>query len=237
MHPAPVVGTFHAAGESSSYQVLRPVSCAGSPSASTARSSCRRTRWSSSSRYLGGEYDILFNGVEIDEIALDRADADRAPDDLLLRPPRGAQGPRRAARRVRARCPPTSGCGSPATGPTPPACAREYADDDAHRVARPDQRRREVRPPARRRRVLRPVAARRVVRRRADRGDGGRHAGRRQRPRRLPQRRDRRRRRPARRRRATSTRSPPRCGEVLADDALAAPAARRRARAGRATSR
>ena len=31
MHPAPIVGTFHAAGRSSSYQVVRPTRCAGSP--------------------------------------------------------------------------------------------------------------------------------------------------------------------------------------------------------------
>ncbi len=102
-------------------------------------------------------------------------------------------------------------CGSRATVPTPPSLRAQYGSDDRDQLARSDRRRREVRPAARRVRVLRAVAARRVVRRRADRGDGGRHAGRRQRARRLPQRRDRRRRRAARRTGRRRPRSRPRC--------------------------
>ena len=68
----------------------------------------------------------------------------------------------------------------------------------ARRVARAASPTRQDRPPARRLGVLRAVAPRRVVRRRAGRGDGGRHRGRRERPPRVPQRRDRRGRRGAR---------------------------------------
>ena len=55
------------------------------------------------------------------------------------------------------------------------AAARGVRARPTHRVARPADRRRQDRPPQGRRRVLRAVAARRVVRRRADRGDGRRH--------------------------------------------------------------
>ena len=44
MHPAPIVGTFHAAGESAGYKYLGVRSVRWLPDASTARSSCRRTR-------------------------------------------------------------------------------------------------------------------------------------------------------------------------------------------------
>lgn len=64
MHPVPIVGTFHAAGESSSYRLLRPwtrmtaeridIRCAVSEDARLL-----------ASRYLGGEYEMLFNGVEV----------------------------------------------------------------------------------------------------------------------------------------------------------------------------
>ena len=122
MHPAPMVGTFHAAGRSTSYQVF-----ASGPLRWAAGRIDRKVVVSKDAMelvqsHLGGEYDILFNGVEIDLIASTAADADGVPDDLLLRAPRGAQGPRRAARGVRARCPPTPACGSPATAPTAPAC-------------------------------------------------------------------------------------------------------------------
>ena len=68
MHPAPLVGTFHAAGRSSSYVVFRPI-----------------VRWMAAridrkvvvskdalvlaQSHLRGEYSVLFNGVEVDEIA------------------------------------------------------------------------------------------------------------------------------------------------------------------------
>ena len=87
-----------------------------------------------------------------------------------------------AARRRRTRC------WVAGDGPDTGRLRAEYADDariewlgritDDEKIARLRGRRR----------VLRAVAGRRVVRGRADRGDGGRDADRRQRPRRLPQR-------------------------------------------------
>jgi len=64
MHPAPVVGTFHAAGDSTSYRLLNApiravaeridVRCAVSVDARAL-----------AHRYLGGTYEVLFNGVEL----------------------------------------------------------------------------------------------------------------------------------------------------------------------------
>jgi phosphatidyl-myo-inositol alpha-mannosyltransferase len=64
VHPTPIVGTFHAAGDSSTYRLAN-----------------RQVRWAAeridarcavsldakhlAERYLGGEYDVLFNGVEL----------------------------------------------------------------------------------------------------------------------------------------------------------------------------
>lgn len=65
MKPAPTVGTFHAAGESKAYRWLNPVTrslaerldhrCAVSEEAGLM-----------ASKALGGEYEVLFNGVEVD---------------------------------------------------------------------------------------------------------------------------------------------------------------------------
>jgi phosphatidylinositol alpha-mannosyltransferase len=67
-HPAPVVATFHRAGSSSWYRALRPlaraarrridVACAVSDAA-------RRT----AADALGGDYDVLFNGVDTERYA------------------------------------------------------------------------------------------------------------------------------------------------------------------------
>lgn len=67
VHPAPIVGTFHAAGDSSTYRMLN-----------------RQVRWTANrvdyrcavsedakalaTRYLGGDYEVLWNGVELERI-------------------------------------------------------------------------------------------------------------------------------------------------------------------------
>jgi phosphatidylinositol alpha-mannosyltransferase len=65
LHPAPMIGTFHAAGDSTSYKLLNPfvrwvagnleLRCAVSPDAAAL-----------AERYLGGRYDLLFNGIELE---------------------------------------------------------------------------------------------------------------------------------------------------------------------------
>ena len=66
---APKVGTFHAAGESAGYRVmgwaLRRL--AGPPRPPGAR--CRPTPMALAQGALGGEYELLFNGVEVDRFA------------------------------------------------------------------------------------------------------------------------------------------------------------------------
>lgn len=67
LHTAPTVGTFHAAGSSSSYRVLAPVlrRLLGRLDHKVVVS---RDALALVQGYLGGEYEVLFNGVEIDAI-------------------------------------------------------------------------------------------------------------------------------------------------------------------------
>ncbi len=65
MHPAPIVATFHAAGESASYRYLR------SPIRASAVNIAHSVVVSKDAQALvseavGGEYEVLFNGVELD---------------------------------------------------------------------------------------------------------------------------------------------------------------------------
>jgi phosphatidylinositol alpha-mannosyltransferase len=68
MRPAPLVGTFHAAGHSASYKVFRPVVLwlFGRIDRKVVVS---KDAMELAQSALGGEYDILFNGVEEDVIA------------------------------------------------------------------------------------------------------------------------------------------------------------------------
>ncbi|HSB87920.1 MAG TPA: glycosyltransferase family 4 protein [Ilumatobacteraceae bacterium] len=65
LHPAPVVATFHAAGDSASYRYLRtiikPVAANIAYAAAVSKDAAELVQ-----RYLGGDYDILYNGVELD---------------------------------------------------------------------------------------------------------------------------------------------------------------------------
>jgi phosphatidyl-myo-inositol alpha-mannosyltransferase len=65
LHPAPVVATFHAAGESASYKYLRSsIKLAANNvahSVAVSKDAAELVR-----RYIGGDYEILYNGVELD---------------------------------------------------------------------------------------------------------------------------------------------------------------------------
>ena len=92
-----MVGTFHAAGDSAAYRWLMPLT------RWVARRLTERCAVSEDARKLahealGGEYRLLYNGIETDLYTKASADADRRADDLLHRTPRAAQGARRAAR-------------------------------------------------------------------------------------------------------------------------------------------
>jgi len=82
LHSRPIVGTFHAAGRSSSYRYLSPV----------LRRLVRRVdiRVAVSgdardlvSRYLGGDYEVLFNGITVPETTGDPSD-DGRPHVLFI---------------------------------------------------------------------------------------------------------------------------------------------------------
>lgn len=65
LHPAPVIATFHAAGESASYQYL------AGPIKAAAKNLVHRVAVSKDAQALveesiGGEYEVLYNGVELD---------------------------------------------------------------------------------------------------------------------------------------------------------------------------
>lgn len=68
MRMAPIVGTFHAAGDSLSYRYLNgPLR--GFASAIDVRTAVSKDAVALAQRYLGGEYEILPNGVEIERFA------------------------------------------------------------------------------------------------------------------------------------------------------------------------
>lgn len=68
MHPAPIVGTFHAAGASASYRWLNPITrwLAGKIEVRCAVSA---DAIALAQRHLGGSYELVFNGIEIERFA------------------------------------------------------------------------------------------------------------------------------------------------------------------------
>jgi phosphatidyl-myo-inositol alpha-mannosyltransferase len=68
MHPAPLVGTFHAAGRSSSYVVFRPV-LRWIAARIDRKVVVSKDALELAQSHLGGEYSVLFNGVEVEDIA------------------------------------------------------------------------------------------------------------------------------------------------------------------------
>ena len=68
VYTAPIIGTFHSAGESAAYKYLRrPVLAASHRLAH--RVAVSKDAEELVKRYIGGEYEILFNGVELDQYA------------------------------------------------------------------------------------------------------------------------------------------------------------------------
>jgi phosphatidyl-myo-inositol alpha-mannosyltransferase len=65
MHPAPSIGTFHAAGDSSSYHYLNRLS-RWLANRLDLRCAVSKDAMQLAERYLGGRYEVLFNGVELD---------------------------------------------------------------------------------------------------------------------------------------------------------------------------
>ena len=145
MHPAPTVGTFHAAGDSTSYRFAnRSLNwLAGRLDLRVAVSDDAREL---AERYFGGTYDMLFNGVEVERYRIAGVDrADRAHDHVL-RPARAAQGARRAARTLWPSCPADVRCWVASDGPETAELQASFAGDpriewlgrltDAEKIAR-----------------------------------------------------------------------------------------------------
>lgn len=66
LHTAPIIATFHSAGESAAYKYLRrPVLAASHRLAH--RVAVSKDAEELVKRYIGGEYEILFNGVELEQ--------------------------------------------------------------------------------------------------------------------------------------------------------------------------
>lgn len=68
MKPAPLVGTFHAAGRSSSYKYLRPL-VAATASRLDIRCAVSPDARALAAEYLGGTYEMVFNGIEVARFA------------------------------------------------------------------------------------------------------------------------------------------------------------------------
>jgi phosphatidylinositol alpha-mannosyltransferase len=66
LHTAPIIGTFHSAGESASYKYLRGLIMTGVSNLDH-RVAVSKDARELVHRYIGGEYEILFNGVELDD--------------------------------------------------------------------------------------------------------------------------------------------------------------------------
>ncbi|MCB0966338.1 MAG: glycosyltransferase family 4 protein [Ilumatobacter sp.] len=77
LHAAPTVGTFHAAGRSTSYQVFAPMLRRLIERIDT-KVVVSKDALALAQGSLGGEYDLLFNGVETSEIA--SVEPYRSPD-------------------------------------------------------------------------------------------------------------------------------------------------------------
>jgi phosphatidylinositol alpha-mannosyltransferase len=127
MHPAPIVGTFHAAGDSTSYKWLNPVvyRLAGRIDARVAVSEDARTL---AERYLGGTYEVLFNGVEVDRWRLADPVKPDGPTIFFC----GRHEPRKGLEvllEAMALLPPDVRCWVAGTGPDTARLTARYAGD------------------------------------------------------------------------------------------------------------
>jgi len=68
LKPAPLLGTFHAAGQSRAYQTLRPLLAWGASRLDDKVAVSTEAR-DLAQGHVGGDFDVLFNGIECDRFA------------------------------------------------------------------------------------------------------------------------------------------------------------------------
>ncbi|MGI9645454.1 MAG: glycosyltransferase family 4 protein [Ilumatobacteraceae bacterium] len=84
LDPAPMVGTFHAAGTSASYRILKPLLLVGMERIDI-KVVVSKDALELARSHLGGEYEVLFNGVEIDTIRrVEPFDFDEGPPVIFF---------------------------------------------------------------------------------------------------------------------------------------------------------
>ena len=79
VHPAPTIGTFHAAGTSASYRLLKPA-LSRLINRIDLKVVVSKDALALAREHLGGEYEVLFNGVELEQIRGTRAHPVRPSD-------------------------------------------------------------------------------------------------------------------------------------------------------------
>ncbi|MEZ5250337.1 MAG: glycosyltransferase family 4 protein [Ilumatobacteraceae bacterium] len=83
LHTAPIIATFHSAGDSAAYRYLRrPVLAASHRLAH--RVAVSKDAEELVKRYIGGEYEILFNGVELEQYREARPHPSEGPTIFFL---------------------------------------------------------------------------------------------------------------------------------------------------------
>ena len=68
LKPAPLVGTFHAAGSQPVYKLMAPAGRTGAASRLDVRVAVSDDARDLAEQHLGGEYEVLFNGIELDAV-------------------------------------------------------------------------------------------------------------------------------------------------------------------------
>ena len=125
-HPAPVVGTFHAAGDRTPYRWLG-ASLRRLADRIDARVAVSEAAVQLARRHLGGSYELLFNGIDVDRFR--GRTAGRAPT-ARRSSSSGVTNPARDSTCCSTRfrhCPPRSPSGSPVTAPPPAGSANVTA--------------------------------------------------------------------------------------------------------------
>jgi phosphatidyl-myo-inositol alpha-mannosyltransferase len=126
-HPAPIVGTFHAAGDSSTYRRLN-AAVRWTADRVDYRCAVSEDAKALASRYLGGTYDVLWNGVELERYGAGNSPKASGPTILFV----GRHEPRKGLAvllEAMTLLPPTVRCWIAGEGPDTAELKARYAGD------------------------------------------------------------------------------------------------------------